>query len=100
MARRLASYGYRVICLEKENNPGGLLRSEYFNNFVIDIGGSHVIFSKDKNILDKILSVLGDNICSHNRLSYVKLMKSLVPYPFENGLYVLPVEERYEALVS
>ncbi|MEM1830097.1 MAG: FAD-dependent oxidoreductase [Desulfurococcaceae archaeon] len=100
VARRLASYGYRVICLEKENNPGGLLRSEYFNNFVIDIGGSHVIFSKDKNILDKILSVLGDNICSHNRLSYVKLMKSLVPYPFENGLYVLPVEERYEALVS
>ncbi|MEM0469488.1 MAG: FAD-dependent oxidoreductase [Desulfurococcaceae archaeon] len=99
-SKALAEQGLRVVCLEKESTVGGLLRSEYVGGFTIDIGGSHVIFSKSKEILGRMLSMLGNNVCSHTRLSYVKLMETLVPYPLENGLYVLPVEERYEALVS
>jgi len=89
-----------VVCVEKENILGGLLRSEIVNSFVFDIGGSHVIFSKDQKILREMLSFLENNVIEHHRKSYIYLDDIFVPYPFENGIWVLPPERRAEILVS
>jgi protoporphyrinogen oxidase len=89
-----------VVVLEKSNVLGGLLRSICINNHVFDVGGSHVIFSRNKNVLNKMLSLINKNFVSHQRKTYVLLGSTFVPYPFENGLHVLPPEERTEALIS
>ncbi|MGB9841199.1 MAG: protoporphyrinogen/coproporphyrinogen oxidase [Candidatus Bathyarchaeales archaeon] len=88
-----------VIVLEKSNTPGGLLNSVKINNHFFDIGGSHVIFSHNKSTLQKLLAVLGKNSVSHQRNTKVLLNSIFVPYPLENGLYVLSPEERAEALI-
>jgi len=89
-----------TVCMDKDYRLGGLLRSDHVNGFTIDVGGSHVIFSKDEYVLNKMIGFLGDNVIVHERKAYVNLCKVFVPYPLENGLYVLPPEERAEALIS
>ncbi|MEM2104441.1 MAG: FAD-dependent oxidoreductase [Candidatus Bathyarchaeia archaeon] len=88
-----------VMVLEKSNLFGGLLRSITINNHVFDIGGSHVVFSRHKSALEKMLSFLDKNFVSHRRNAKVLLDSTFVPYPLENGLYVLNPEERAEALI-
>jgi len=89
-----------TLCIDKNPKLGGLLRSDHVNGFTIDVGGSHVIFSKDEGILSKMVGFLGDNAIVHERKAYVQLGGAFVPYPIENSLYVLPPEERVEALIS
>jgi len=99
-AYRLAKHNVTVLCLEKEQKPGGLLRTEHYRGFVIDTGGSHVIFSKDEQVLSALLGLLGVNVVRNVRSSFVDLKGKLVPYPIETGLYVLPPEDRFEAVKS
>ena len=48
--------------LEKSPEAGGLCRSIQEEGFTFDYGGSHIIFSKDEEVLRFILDLLGDNI--------------------------------------
>lgn len=96
----LSAKGASVLCVEKSGKLGGLLRTEHVDGFTVDVGGSHVIFSKDTELLRTMLGLVNNEVVEHSRKSFVKLAQYLVPYPFENGLYVLPAEERYEALSS
>ncbi|MCK4427078.1 MAG: NAD(P)-binding protein, partial [candidate division Zixibacteria bacterium] len=50
-----------IEILEKEEEVGGLCRSFNLNGIYHDIG-PHIIFSKDKKILEVMLNVLGDNL--------------------------------------
>lgn len=90
----------RVVCIDASEKPGGLLRSEEICGHVFDVGGSHVIFSKNQRVLESILSLLGGNHIEHERKSYVLYKGVKVPYPFENGLYALPPHERAEMVVG
>lgn len=96
----LAASRWGGLCLDKNVELGGLLRSVIIDGFTVDIGGTHIIYSRDKSVLNEMLDLLGDNVISHERRSYVLLDKLFVPYPLENGLYVLPPEERAEALIT
>ncbi len=89
-----------VICIDRENKLGGLMRTKNINNFVFDVGGSHIIFSRDQQVLQEMLSFLGGNVMEHYRKAYVYLDGIYVPYPFENGIWVLPPEKRGKILVS
>jgi protoporphyrinogen oxidase len=81
-----------VLCIDRDF-AGGLLRSVALNGFVFDEGGSHVVFSKRQEIVEGILSLGGEWI-SRERLAYVYMDGGFIPYPFENGIYVLPAELR------
>lgn len=89
-----------VACVDASKRPGGLLRSEELCGHVFDVGGSHVIFSKNAEALQGMLDLLGSNYVQHERRSYVMYDGVKVPYPFENGLYALPPEDRAEMLVG
>jgi len=89
-----------VLCIDKDYELGGLLKSVYIDGFTVDVGGTHIIYSRDSGILNELLDLLGGNMVSHERRSYILLDKVFVPYPLENGLYVLPPEERAEALIT
>jgi len=89
-----------IICIDKDVELGGLLKTVNINGFVIDVGGSHVIFSRDATLLNKLLNLLENNVIALERRAYVLLNGFFVPYPLENGLYVLPIEERLEAITT
>jgi protoporphyrinogen oxidase len=96
----LSRKGVDTEVLEKEPELGGLMRTIREDGFAFDCGGSHVIFSKNKEALDFILNVLGENKVGQKRNTKILYGGSYVKYPFENGLADLPKQENFECLYS
>ncbi len=95
LARLLHEQGEDVVVLEQNVTIGGLCRSRSESGFTFDIGGSHIIFSRDTEVLSFMLSVLGENADRRNRNTKILYKDRYVKYPFENGLYQLPDEDRF-----
>ncbi|MEM2981458.1 MAG: FAD-dependent oxidoreductase [Thermoproteota archaeon] len=91
--------GYDVTVLEKDVSPGGLMKSVRENGFIFDTGGSHIVFSKDKDVLSFMLSLLGENRVENRRNTAILYKGRLVKYPFENGLSNLPLLENASCLL-
>jgi len=91
--------GFNVTVLEKDRVPGGLMRSVVEEGFTFDVGGSHVIFSKDADVLSFMLSLLEDNSVGNRRNTAILYKGRLVKYPFENGLSSLPLLENFSCLL-
>ena len=89
-----------VVCIDKDVELGGLLKTKAIDGFIFDVSGSHIIFSRNQQVLREILSFLGYNVIEHRRKTFVSLNGMYVPYPFENGIWVLPPEKRSEFLIS
>lgn len=81
-----------VVCVDKDFH-GGLLNSEVINGYLFDVGGTHVVFSRRRDVIKGIISMGGEWI-TRERASYVFLDGAYIPYPFENGIYVLSSEKR------
>jgi len=86
------------LLLEKNSECGGLMRSAREQGFTFDIGGSHIIFSKDKKILNFMVHLLKDNVVRNRRNTKILYKNRYVKYPFENGLADLPKEDNFECL--
>lgn len=83
-----------IVILEKEPTIGGLCRSIKKDDYIYDIG-PHILFSKDKEMLNLMLSVLDkkNNLRRSNQILY---KGRYVQYPFENDLSkLLPEDLRY-----
>lgn len=87
-----------IKILEKEKECGGLCRSIQENGYTFDWGGSHVIFSKDGEVLGFIKNMLRNNIVQRRRNAKILYNGRLVKYPFENGLADLSIEDNLECL--
>ncbi len=88
------------LILEKSEKIGGLLKSVNIDGFIFDVGGSHVIFSKDKEILKFLISLLRNNVVRNYRNARIFYKGNYIKYPFENGLGDLPSQENFECLYS
>ena len=80
-----------ITILEKEDGIGGLCRSIRKDGYTYDIG-PHILFSKDKEMLELMLKVTGET----NRLrrsNQIIHKGKYVQYPFENDLSKLPKED-------
>ncbi|MET1124065.1 MAG: FAD-dependent oxidoreductase [Archaeoglobaceae archaeon] len=93
-AHFLREHDLRIF--EATERPGGLLKSEKVEGYVFDIGGSHIIFSRDPETLREMVSLF-DHV-SHIRRTLIHYKGRLIEYPFENGIYALPKRERFEIL--
>ncbi|ASI98386.1 protoporphyrinogen/coproporphyrinogen oxidase [Thermococcus celer] len=90
--------GYDFLILEKNPETGGLLKSVQIEGFTFDVGGSHIIFSRDREILNFMASLLGDNVVKNRRNTKILYKGRYVKYPFENGLADLPKQDNFECL--
>lgn len=93
MAYFLQEYDNRgeIVLLEKQAQVGGLCRSIKKDGYVYDIG-PHILFSKDKEMLSLMLSVLKErHDCK--RSNQILYKGRHVQYPFENDLSKLPEED-------
>ena len=84
--------------LEKDAICGGLCSSVVEDGFTFDAAGPHILFSKNKEVLDYMVGVLGDNVDKKRRENKIWFKGHLVKYPFENGLSDLPKEDCYECI--
>ena len=83
------------------SQPGGLARSERTREgFLFDLGG-HVIFSHYKyfdQLLEHAVGTGSDVWSTIERVSFVWIKDRYVPYPFQNNLSVLDVEDQIKCL--
>lgn len=96
-ARRALNLGINnVVLIDKSTDQtlGGLLQTEIIREFTFDCGGPHLIFSKDPYVLSELVNILGTNVSKRQRNNYVLYDGKYVPYPFENGIYVLEPHQR------
>src|SRR5271163_4500501 len=84
--------------LESDSVVGGHCRSLVAEGYTFDLGGPHILFSRNKEILDLIYRRLGDNLAQRRRDNRIWYDGRLVKYPFENGLYDLSPQDRFECL--
>lgn len=84
--------------LEKEKAVGGLCRSKTEEGFTYDTGGSHVLFSRNRETMKWVEKTLGKNIERRVRNTKVFFKGRYVKYPFENGLSDLPLRDNLECL--
>ncbi len=72
-----------IEILEKEGAPGGLARSYAFAGLHYNVG-PHIMFSKNKEVLDLMVGLLGDNVHKLRRSNKIYHDGRFVKYPFEN----------------
>ncbi len=93
------AYFYDGECevLEKDAVCGGLCRTVVKDGFSYDYGG-HMIFSRDKEVLDFMVDVLGENKTRYRRNNRIWFKGRFVKYPFENDLSALPKEDIFDCV--
>ncbi len=84
--------------LEGGDRPGGHCQSVCEHGFTYDAGGPHIMFSRNQETLDFMISLLGDNVYRGRRNNKIFFKGRYVKYPFENGLYDLEPQDRFECL--
>jgi len=96
----VASRCHRHECevLEFDDTVGGHCRSLVEDGYTFDIGGPHIMFSRNKEILALMYEQLGDNLAQRRRNNRIWYDGRYVKYPFENGLYDLAPQDRFECL--
>lgn len=95
LARLLQQAGEEAVVLEKEDRIGGLCRSESKDGFTFDLGGSHIIFSRNTDVLSFMNEMLSSNKAERRRNTKIFYKGLMVTYPFENGLFELPKEDLF-----
>jgi len=100
--RLLFEKGYDITIFEALSQAGGLCRTRILpDNFLFDIGGGHIFHSVDKDILELMISIVGeDNLYMHRRNTKIFMFDRFIKYPIENGLADLPPEIRYDCLIG
>ncbi len=86
--------------LERDAEVGGLCATVQEQGFTFDAAGPHIMFSKNKPVLARMVEVLGDNVHQRRRENKIWLDGRLVKYPFENGLSDLSKEDCFECLLG
>lgn len=84
--------------LEKESRGGGHCQTVQEHGFTYDAGGPHIIFSRNQDMVDYMVSLLDGNVHRARRNNKIFYRGRYVKYPFENGLYDLDPQDRFECL--
>ena len=92
--------GPDVDVLEKRGRIGGLCSTIVENGFTFDAAGPHIMFSRNKDVLNLMVSVLGDNVHQRRRENKIWFKGRLVKYPFENDLAALPPQDNFECILG
>jgi protoporphyrinogen oxidase len=95
LSRLLTELGDEVTVLETASRIGGLCRSRTGLGFTFDAGGSHIIFSRDCEVLSFMVNALEGNRNERSRNTKIFYKGRYVKYPFENGLGDLPKDDLF-----
>ncbi|MAO98223.1 MAG: FAD-dependent oxidoreductase [Gammaproteobacteria bacterium] len=93
-AYELRDSNKKVLVLDKKNQVGGLAETKVFGKYRYDIG-PHRFFTKNKEVYDLFLEILGDDAVEVNRKTRILFKNSYFDYPLTpvNALFGLGVIE-------
>ena len=96
-----AAYQLQDNCLllEKEDRPGGLMKSKTVNDFVFDMAG-HIFFTADDAIRKLVVDVMGSNFHWQDRSAWIYSNNVYTRYPFQANTYGLPAEVVKECIMG
>ena len=90
-----------ILVLEKNNEAGGLCRSEDVDGAPIDIAGGHFLDVKHQNVLDFIFRFMPEHEWNrHNRVSKIHLHDQMVDHPLEANLWQFDTDTQVGYLES
>jgi protoporphyrinogen oxidase len=89
-----------VDILEKSSRIGGLCGTIVEDGFTFDAAGPHIMFSKNKEVLNLMIEVLDGNVHQNKRENRIYYKGALVKYPFENDLASLPKQDNFECILG
>lgn len=97
---RLFQKGERdFMILEKENEAGGLCRSQQIDNAPLDIGGGHFIDVKNCSVLDFLFEFMPqEEWNTYDRNSKINIYDQYMNSPIEANIWQLPIEKQVEHL--
>jgi protoporphyrinogen oxidase len=87
----------KIPILEKNEFVGGHTSSFFIDGYTFDYG-PHIIFSKDKQILNFIVNSLHENVHKCRRNNKVSYKDRLIKYPFENDLRSLDFKDNLSCI--
>ena len=101
-ARFLNELDHEVHVFEASPAPfEGLMETRRVEGFAFDVGGGHIIYSRDPWFNAFIRELYeGGGLLTHERRTKIFYKGRFVKYPFENGLSDLPPEVNYECLLG
>ncbi len=79
-AWELSRYGYDVTVIEKEAKVGGLCITNEYKGYRFDLGG-HRFISKNKELVENVCRVMGNELLTSNRKSVILLKGKTFDYP-------------------
>ena len=88
-----------VSIFEQADRTGGHCHATIRDGWTFD-RGPHIMFSRDKDVLDFMIASLGDNVHLSRRNNRVFVDGRMVKYPLENDLASLTLETRARCLLD
>ena len=100
-AYELAKLNRRLVLLEKDNQVGGLARTESYKGFYFDMGG-HRFFTKVEEVKKMWHEILGQDFLRRPRLSRIYYNRKFFDYPLKpiNALFGLGLWESIRIALS
>jgi protoporphyrinogen oxidase len=89
-----------ISLFEASTRAGGLCASKTVDGYTYDETGGHILFSKNKPVMDWIIEEAGgrDEFTWNERHTKIRFEDRWVHYPFENGIGDLPDEANFECV--
>jgi protoporphyrinogen oxidase len=81
--------------VERRTHVGGHAASFTKEGYTFDYG-PHIMFSKNKAVLDFMIGTLGENVMRCRRNNKISFKGRLIRYPFENDLAALDIEDNFQ----
>lgn len=93
-------FGRDYVLVEKENEPGGIVRTRNRHNGFLCDGTGHWLHLRDAGIKELVNKILPDQLVEHERKAVVRLRGVFTPYPFQANTYGLPREVVMDCLLG
>lgn len=92
--------GQDYLILEKENEPGGVVRTRNRHNGFLCDGTGHWLHLRNPAMKELVNQVLAGQLVEHERKAVVHMCGAFTPYPFQANTFGLPREVGMECLLG
>ena len=100
LARILREAGLEAVVFEASPKIGGLCGSVTVDGFTYDVAGGHILYSKEKPVLDWMIAQVAGGVERRERKTKIRIGDRWVHYPFENGIGDLEKQQTYDCLMG
>jgi protoporphyrinogen oxidase len=92
--------GQDYVLVEKENEPGGMVRTRNRHNGFLCDGTGHWLHLRDAGIKALVNQILPEQLVEHERKAVVHMRGVFTPYPFQANTFGLPPEVGMDCLLG